>query len=196
MAISKMVDVWRYSSQSGTKLLAMLALADWTNEEGYAYPSYERLAEKLRCSRRYAIEVCQELAEAGELEIVERPGHSNLFRIVPEGLPEPEEPVEVDRSKWKVADWLVYLAEENNKVAVVADVIAHLYPKAEINFPRIGAAIKRRPFNGDAGLMIRQLFAARATQPRDPVNYVVAMTGGQKSENPGAFVKYDYGEQV
>lgn len=194
MAISKMVDVWKYSSQSGTKLLAMLALADWTNEDGYAFPSYERLADKLRCSKRNAIRVCQELAEAGELEIIERPGHSNLFRIVPEGLPEPEEPVEVDRSEWKVADWLVYLAGEKNKVAVVADVMAHLYPYAKINFPRIGAAIKRKPFNGDAGLMIRQLFEVRSTQPRDPVNYVVTMTGNQKSENHGAFFKYDYGD--
>lgn len=76
--------VWEHSRVSGTKLLVLLALADFATDEGLAWPSIEALAQKARISVRNAQYILRELEEAGEIEITRNAGRgkTNLYRIV------------------------------------------------------------------------------------------------------------------
>jgi hypothetical protein len=64
-----MTLVWEHSSQDGNALLLMLALADFADDHGVAFPSVERLAKKSRMSERNAHYVIKGLVEAGELSV-------------------------------------------------------------------------------------------------------------------------------
>lgn len=65
------------------KFKVMLALADWTNEEGICWPAMETLARKSRMSIRSAQMTVRELQDDGLLEVVIRRGRkmTNLFKI-------------------------------------------------------------------------------------------------------------------
>jgi hypothetical protein len=69
VSIKVMSRVWEESSQKGTPLLVLLALADWSNDRGECDPSYNQLADKARIDRRRAIRVVQSLEADGELSI-------------------------------------------------------------------------------------------------------------------------------
>ncbi len=60
---------WEHSTQDGHKLLALLALADWSNDEGECYPSIDTIAKRIRRDRRSAQRVIGDLETAGELVI-------------------------------------------------------------------------------------------------------------------------------
>jgi biotin operon repressor len=62
MSIQVMNLVWIGAPYRGNTLLTLLALADWSNDDGYSFPSLEKLARKSRQSIRsvqYAIEQLQ-----------------------------------------------------------------------------------------------------------------------------------------
>lgn len=84
-----MARVWAYSSRRGSDLLMMLAIADFADDEGNAYPAVPTLAQKCRMSDRNANHILVALRAAGELEIrhSEGPKGTNRYRIV---LPELE----------------------------------------------------------------------------------------------------------
>ena len=71
MSIKVMTNVWSHSTQKGGCLLLLLALADFSNDEGLCWPSVSTLAHKSRLSRRSVQGHIQALVDAGELEIVE-----------------------------------------------------------------------------------------------------------------------------
>ena len=83
MSIKVMSRVWEGSRQSGGALLVLLAIADFADDQGLAFPSVRTLARKARLSERQVQRVLAELATAGELVV--RPGAgrrgSHLFRV-------------------------------------------------------------------------------------------------------------------
>jgi hypothetical protein len=69
--------VWRNSRQAGGKLLLLLAIADFSNDNGMAYPGIDTLAEKTRQSRRTIQRQLSELEADRELAIEPGTGRSN-----------------------------------------------------------------------------------------------------------------------
>lgn len=87
MSIKIMTNVWEHSPYKGTKLLVLLALADYANHEGMCFPSYDTIADKARISRRYAIDLVGELISEGVLEKTTRyheefGNRSNLYQFL------------------------------------------------------------------------------------------------------------------
>jgi len=72
MSIEVMTRVWRYSQQSGTALLVLLALADWADDYGYCYPGHVAIARKARTTERNVYLILNRLAEMGEIRVVRK----------------------------------------------------------------------------------------------------------------------------
>lgn len=91
MSIKVMSSVWDHSTQTGTALLMLLAIADNANEYGEAWPSVDTLAAKCRMGRRNAQKLLIQLSESGELVIGRQVGQStkygptNLYTIITPG---------------------------------------------------------------------------------------------------------------
>lgn len=87
MSIRKMSEVWEKSGFGGSELLLLVAIADFSDDDGKAWPSIPVLAQKIRMSERNVQRLIAKLVEGGELA-VER-GHArggcNLFLVMPEG---------------------------------------------------------------------------------------------------------------
>lgn len=83
MSIAVMSHVWSLSLLGGTELLLLLAIADFADNEGVAYPSVATLAKKIRMSERNTQYLLKKLEESGELEIQRNAGPKgcNLFRV-------------------------------------------------------------------------------------------------------------------
>lgn len=85
MSVRTMALVWEKSQHSGTNLLMLLAIADFSDDDGRAYPSVLTLAKKCRMSKRNAQDRLRELAESGELTIRKNAGpppkYPNLFKV-------------------------------------------------------------------------------------------------------------------
>ena len=91
MSIMVMSEVWKKSSNDGTLLLLMLAIADYCNDEGYAWPSIHSLAKKTRKMSDRSIQIAiGKLITSGELSVercagvVRMPSGSkktNLYKI-------------------------------------------------------------------------------------------------------------------
>lgn len=84
-----MARVWEHSRQSGTHLLMMLAIADFADDDGRAYPAVGTLADKCRMTPRNANLILAELRRSGELRVKpnEGPKGTNLY-LIPELPPE------------------------------------------------------------------------------------------------------------
>lgn len=84
MSVRTMAKVWELSRHKGNDLLMLLAIADFADDEGKAYPSVSTLAEKCRMQARGANKVLATLRASGELEICqnEGPKGTNLYRVV------------------------------------------------------------------------------------------------------------------
>lgn len=65
MSIRVMAAVWDGYPGGGTDLLAMLALADWSDDEGRCYPSVAAISRKIRLSRSQTQRVVHGLIETG-----------------------------------------------------------------------------------------------------------------------------------
>jgi hypothetical protein len=78
-----MARVWAESAQSGSHLLMMLAIADFADDDGNAYPAVATLARKCRMSPRNANLVLTALRASGELEVRanEGPKGTNRYRV-------------------------------------------------------------------------------------------------------------------
>lgn len=83
MSVRTMAKVWELSQHSGTNLLMLLAIADFADDQGKAYPSVTTLAEKCRMQPRNAQVILGSLRQSGELEVRanEGPKGTNLYRI-------------------------------------------------------------------------------------------------------------------
>jgi len=84
MSVRTMAKVWESSQHRGNDLLMLLAIADFADDDGKAYPSVSTLAEKCRMQARGANKVLATLRASGELEIRhnEGPKGTNLYRVV------------------------------------------------------------------------------------------------------------------
>jgi hypothetical protein len=85
MSIKVASRAWDTSKQSGTRLLTVIALADYANDEGIGWPGMGTLARKCRLQSRRAIQkVCAELKTIGEIYYAPArgTGRSNLFCVV------------------------------------------------------------------------------------------------------------------
>ena len=84
MSIEATNAVWKHSRQKSGTLLVLLALADYTNSEGIAWPAISTLARKARMSNRNAQRCVRVAEKAGELEVLQNEGRkgSNIYRIL------------------------------------------------------------------------------------------------------------------
>lgn len=84
-----MSQVWNMEIEDSTTKLTLMALADFSDDEGYCYPSYEVLSKKISKSKRTAIRAVEKLAELGFLkkekrELNDGTSRTNLYKIVSE----------------------------------------------------------------------------------------------------------------
>jgi hypothetical protein len=79
-----MTAVWTGSRCTGTDLLMLLALADFSDDDGNSFPSVATLAAKCRMRPRNANYILSALQSSGELEVHANEGWkgSNRYRIV------------------------------------------------------------------------------------------------------------------
>lgn len=84
MSVRTMARVWADSKHGGSELLMLLAIADFADDAGRAYPSVAGLAEKCRMKPRNANYILADLQEGGELRVLlnRGPKGKNLYEIV------------------------------------------------------------------------------------------------------------------
>ncbi|WP_051539834.1 helix-turn-helix domain-containing protein [Ralstonia pickettii] len=87
MSIRVMTLVWDAFPGGGSDLLALLALADWSDDNGRCYPSISAIAAKTRLSRSQAQRVIHGLIDSGFVQVVGNesggaPGTTRQYRMV------------------------------------------------------------------------------------------------------------------
>ncbi|HNA29027.1 MAG TPA: helix-turn-helix domain-containing protein [Rhodocyclaceae bacterium] len=89
MSVRTLARVWEFSRHSGTHLLMMLAIADFADDDGRAYPAVGTLAKKCRMSSRNVNLILAELRKSHELIVKanQGPRGTNLY-IIPVLPPE------------------------------------------------------------------------------------------------------------
>ncbi|MHC4748284.1 MAG: helix-turn-helix domain-containing protein [Planctomycetota bacterium] len=81
MSIRVMSIVWEYSQHKGNALLVLLAIADFADDFGAAWPSIEKLRTKARISERQTIRIIKKLEDSGELLVKHRRHVGNYYMI-------------------------------------------------------------------------------------------------------------------
>lgn len=83
MSIAAMAHIWEHSQQAGRELLLMLAIADFANDQGVAWPSINTLARRTRTATRTVQRLLSRIPPT-ELEIQPNagPNGTHLFRVV------------------------------------------------------------------------------------------------------------------
>jgi len=86
-----MTQVWEHSQATGGQLLVLLAIADFADDHGKAWPSVSTLAKKSRITKRHTQKAIKQLKDMGELVVDQgASGHwgTNLYRITlkPKGV--------------------------------------------------------------------------------------------------------------
>lgn len=84
MSVQATSYVWEHSTQKGTNLLLLLAIANIADTRGFAYPGVKRLAKDIRMSERNTQRAIHECEESGELEVRRNAGPhgTNIYWIV------------------------------------------------------------------------------------------------------------------
>lgn len=85
-----MTQCWANSRHKGSELLLLLAIADFADEQGTAFPAISTLAEKCRIQPRRVRYILRTLERSGELSIKQNKGpppkFPNLYKItLPDG---------------------------------------------------------------------------------------------------------------
>lgn len=80
MSVKIMSRVWDSAQYEGGTLLVLLALADWSNDEGWAWPGIPALAKKARLEARQVQRIIKKLETDGVLEIEHRRGRNQTNR--------------------------------------------------------------------------------------------------------------------
>jgi hypothetical protein len=91
MAIDRILYVLNHSKAKKSHRLVLIEIANHTNREGLAWPSYQRLADRTGLTRRYVIEIVSDLQAVGELEILPTgsPSGGQAYRIPTSELSSP-----------------------------------------------------------------------------------------------------------
>lgn len=93
MAIKVMDWVFDNSKAQGIERLILLVIADHCNVEGEnAFPRVSVIARRANVTERTVRRRLNDLVALGELEVIKRPGTSNIYRIVIPGLNADDEP--------------------------------------------------------------------------------------------------------
>lgn len=103
MSVEITTELWQGSSElSGTKLLIMLALADWADEERTCFPKVKSISKRIRVDERGTRKHIKELREMGYIEVLHQSDgrlsggrRSNLYKI----HTNPSNPVNTTRVK-------------------------------------------------------------------------------------------------
>lgn len=87
MSVRVLSKVWDGFPRGGTELLALLALADWSDDEGRCYPSINSIAKKIRLKERQVQRTINQLISEGFVTILSNkfggaPGSSRRYQIV------------------------------------------------------------------------------------------------------------------
>lgn len=69
MAVKVLSLVWDGYPGAGTELLALLALADWSDDEGRCWPSIASISKKTRLSRSQAQRIVHRLIATGYVNV-------------------------------------------------------------------------------------------------------------------------------
>lgn len=78
MSIRLMSEIWKSAKDvKSERLIVLLALADWANDDGYCWPKMDTIAEKARTSKDGASRIVAWLEEAGYLTIERGTGRGN-----------------------------------------------------------------------------------------------------------------------
>lgn len=102
MAIKVMDWVFDNSKAQGIERLILLVIADHCNVEGEnAFPRVSVIARRANVTERTVRRRINDLVALGELEVIQRPGTSNLYRIVIPGLNADEEPIQQQKQEVK-----------------------------------------------------------------------------------------------
>jgi hypothetical protein len=88
VSLRTMTCVWANSRASSGTLLVLLAIADFADDDGKAWPSVETLARKSRLSERAVRYALRELEKMGELATLKEagPGGVNMYRVHVRGV--------------------------------------------------------------------------------------------------------------
>lgn len=70
MSVDALSWVWKHSQSEGVHRLVLLAIADYANHDGRAWPSTTSIANKAKVGRRSVFRAVDRLVEMGELERV------------------------------------------------------------------------------------------------------------------------------
>ena len=86
MSVRVMSLVWDGYPGGGSELLALLALADWSDDDGHCFPSIQKIADKVRLKERQAQRVVHSLITGGFVQITGNelggpPGSSRRYRL-------------------------------------------------------------------------------------------------------------------
>jgi hypothetical protein len=83
MAIDKILYVLTHSKAKKSHRLVLVEIANHTNSDGLAWPSYQRLASRTGLVRHWVIKIVADLVATGELEIVPNasPKGTHAYRI-------------------------------------------------------------------------------------------------------------------
>lgn len=80
MSVKIMTKVWEQAPCRENSLIVLLALADWSNDDGISWPSMQKLADKARVDRRSAQRIVRKLVKDGLLKIEEGGGRAKQHR--------------------------------------------------------------------------------------------------------------------
>lgn len=80
MSIRVMSRVWEKSTQKGSALLLLLAIADHAADDGYCWPGIPVLAKKIRMSERSVMRLVKQIEEDGELYVI-RSNRNNRYVV-------------------------------------------------------------------------------------------------------------------
>lgn len=87
MSVEMITDVWKFAPYRGARLLVLLALADWSDDDGYCFPSYRSIAEKARITREAAITILRFLETEKAIRVELKGGGRSLkneYQLLPE----------------------------------------------------------------------------------------------------------------
>jgi hypothetical protein len=87
MSVRVLSKVWDGYPGGGTELLALLALADWSDDEGRCFPSIKSIAKKIRLKERQVQRTVNQLISEGFVRVLSNkfggaPGSSRRYQIV------------------------------------------------------------------------------------------------------------------
>jgi len=84
MSVRVMDHVWKFGKATNGDLLVLLAVADYANDNGEAWPSVSTLAKKARLKERQTQYSLRRLVEAGELQIFANKGPKgcHIYRVI------------------------------------------------------------------------------------------------------------------